>query len=121
MLCTAGLRLTSGASSARGTVAVSENETVNETVRFRRFVCTSWQLDPHLKLLFWGGGGHINPHINWVLERLGFKDARTTIPKWLQRGLLDPLDLTVSSILKQIVRGVSSEVMLRDSEGELFS
>ena len=102
----------SRASPARDTVTLGEED----TLRLRKFVCTSWQLNPHLKLLFWGGSGHFNPHINWVLEKLGFKDARTTIPKWLQRGLLDPLDLTVASILKQIVNEVSSELMSRQGK-----
>lgn len=114
---TVALRPDSRAPSTPGTtpdtVTLSEDKS-----RLRKFVCTSWQLDPHLKLLFWGGSGHFNPHINWVLDKLGFKDARTTIPKWLQRGLLDPLDLTVASLLKQIVSEVSSELMPLPSKAE---
>ena len=52
----------------------------------------------------WGGagGGHVNPHVNWLLEMLGFKQARTTVPKWIQRGLMDPLDMIVANALAKI-------------------
>ncbi len=47
--------------------------------------------------------GHFNPHITWVLETLGFEHARTTIPKYIQRGLMDPLDLGIASIVELLV------------------
>lgn len=48
--------------------------------------------------------GEFNPHINWLLERLGFKDARTTIPKWVQRGAMDPLDKAVAVVVELLVQ-----------------
>lgn len=33
-----------------------------------------------------------------VMNRLGFAQAQTTIPKWIQRGLVDPVDKGLSSL-----------------------
>ena len=67
-----------------------------------------WELDPHLLLLS-TVSGQFNPHISWVLERLGFKHARTTIPKWVQRGAMDPLDFVVASVLELLVKLTASK------------
>ena len=74
----------------------------------RQFECVCWELDPHLLLLS-TVSGQFNPHISWVLERLGFKHARTTIPKWIQRGAMDPLDFVVASILELLVKLTASK------------
>ena len=71
----------------------------------RRFVSVHWELDPRIVLLAtaqWASG-HFNPHITWVLETLGFKQARTTIPKYIQRGLMDPLDLGIAAIVELLI------------------
>ena len=72
--------------------------------RIREFRSVRWHVDPLIKLVMWGGagGGHVNPHVNWLLEMLGFKQARTTVPKWIQRGLMDPLDMIVANALAKI-------------------
>lgn len=65
-----------------------------------------WELDPNLFLLSkaqWASG-QFNPHVNWLLEKLGFEHARTTIPKWIQRGLMDPIDLAVSLSVELLVK-----------------
>ncbi len=41
--------------------------------------------------------------IDWVLEKLGFMHAALTIPKWLQRGAMDPMDIALSLLLKQLI------------------
>lgn len=74
----------------------------------RQFECVCWELDPHLLLLS-TVSGQFNPHISWVLERLGFKHARTTIPKWVQRGAMDPLDFVVASVLELLVKLTASK------------
>ena len=74
----------------------------------RQFECVCWELDPQLLLLS-TVSGQFNPHISWVLERLGFKHARTTIPKWIQRGAMDPLDLVVASVLELLVKLTASK------------
>ena len=47
--------------------------------------------------------GQFNPHISWLLDKLGFKDAPTTIPKWIQRGAMDPLDMAVSAAVELLI------------------
>ena len=47
--------------------------------------------------------GQINPHISWLLEKLGLDHARTTIPKYVQRGLLDPIDLAIATTLELLL------------------
>lgn len=74
----------------------------------RQFVCVCWELDPHL-LLLTTVSGQFNPHINWLLETLGFEHARTTIPKWIQRGAMDPLDMVISRILELVVKLTASK------------
>lgn len=74
----------------------------------RQFECVCWELDPQLLLLS-TVSGQFNPHISWVLEKLGFKHARTTIPKWIQRGAMDPLDLVIASVLELLVKITASK------------
>ena len=71
----------------------------------RRFVNIHWELDPRLILMAkaqWASG-QVNPHINWLLTTLGFEHARTTIPKGIQRGLMDPLDLGIASLVEKLI------------------
>lgn len=69
----------------------------------RRFECVHWELNPHLCLLT-TVSGQFNPHISWLLEKLGFSDAQTTIPKWIQRGAMDPLDKVVATAVELLVK-----------------
>ena len=47
---------------------------------------------------------------------LGFREARTTIPKWIQRGLMDPLDLGISSLVELLVQAAATKkTQLKDS------
>ena len=72
----------------------------------RRFTNIHWELNPNLLLMSksqWASG-QFNPHINWLLERLGFEHARTTIPECIQRGLMDPVDLAVSLSIELLVK-----------------
>ena len=48
--------------------------------------------------------GQFNPHISWLLEILGFKHACTTIPKSIQRGLMDPLGLGIASLVELLIK-----------------
>ena len=48
------------------------------------------------RLISWAGS-KIEPYgVDFILQRLGFTQARTTIPKWIQRGACDPLDKLLS-------------------------
>jgi hypothetical protein len=69
----------------------------------RQFKCVLWQLEPRLTLLS-SVSGEFNPHISWLLEALGFKHARTTIPKWVQRGAMDPLDRAVAVAVELLIQ-----------------
>ena len=69
----------------------------------RQFQCVHWQLEPRLTLLS-SVSGEFNPHISWLLERLGFKHAQTTIPKWVQRGAMDPLDKVLALAVEILVQ-----------------
>ena len=37
----------------------------------------------------------------YILNKLGFSQARTTIPKWVQRGAKNPLDKILSLVLSR--------------------
>lgn len=60
-------------------------------------------ITPSFRLLSWAGKS-IEPYgVDYILQKLGFSHARTTIPKWLQRGSLDPLDKLLALILLRLV------------------
>lgn len=57
----------------------------------------------HYRLLSWAGKS-IEPYgIDYILNKLGFSHARTTIPKWLQRGFMDPLDKVEALLMLQLL------------------
>lgn len=56
------------------------------------------------RLLSWGGKS-IEPYgVDYILQKLGFAHARTTIPKWLQRGFMDPLDKVLAVLVLRMVQ-----------------
>lgn len=70
---------------------------------FRHFECQTWHLEPTVRLLSWAGKS-IEPYgIDYILNKLGFSHARTTIPKWLQRGFMDPLDKIQALMMLQLL------------------
>lgn len=70
---------------------------------WRNFECQTWHLEPTVRLLSWAGKS-IEPYgIDYILNKLGFSHARTTIPKWLQRGFMDPLDSLVALLITQLL------------------
>lgn len=82
---------------------------------WRRFDCTTWHLEPTVRLLSWAGKS-IEPYgIDYILNKLGFSHARTTIPKWLQRGFLDGMDKLEALLIMQLLslvkddRGITNE------------
>ncbi|KAH6936127.1 hypothetical protein HPB50_013552 [Hyalomma asiaticum] len=73
---------------------------------FRDYQCYTWHLEPTVRLLSWAGKG-IEPYgVDYILHKLGFSHARVTIPKWLQRGCMDPLDLFLSLMLARMLKAV---------------
>lgn len=76
---------------------------------WRRFDCTTWHLEPTVRLLSWAGKS-IEPYgIDYILNKLGFSHARTTIPKWLQRGFLDGMDKLEALLIIQLLSLVKDD------------
>uniref|UniRef100_A0A182JTV4 Bridge-like lipid transfer protein family member 1 C-terminal domain-containing protein n=1 Tax=Anopheles christyi TaxID=43041 RepID=A0A182JTV4_9DIPT len=76
---------------------------------WRHFNCKTWHLEPTVRLLSWAGKS-IEPYgIDYILNKLGFSHARTTIPKWLQRGFMDPLDKVEALLMLQLL------IMVKDN------
>lgn len=64
------------------------------------------------RLLYWAGPKIDPVGVDYILQKLGFQHARTTIPKWIQRGCMDPLDKILSVMVDKLV------VVLRENKGE---
>lgn len=63
----------------------------------------------YFRLLSWAGKS-IEPYgIDYILQKLGFSHARTTIPKWIQRGFMDPLDKVLAVIMLRMVLAIREE------------
>ncbi|XP_025833255.1 uncharacterized protein KIAA1109-like, partial [Agrilus planipennis] len=73
------------------------------TKDWRNFSCKTWHLEPTVRLLS-VAGKYIEPYgIDYILQKLGFSHARVTIPKWLQRGFMDPLDAILAVLTLNMV------------------
>lgn len=61
------------------------------------------------RLLSWAGK-RIDPvGVDYILQKLGFQHARLTIPKWMQRGCMDPLDKILSVLVKKLVTALKEQ------------
>lgn len=70
---------------------------------WRHFNCKTWHLEPTVRLHSFVVKS-IEPYgIDYILNKLGFSHARTTIPKWLQRGFMDPLDKIEALLMIQLL------------------
>lgn len=47
--------------------------------------------------------------MDYILQKLGFSHARTTIPKWMQRGFMDPLDKVLAVLMLRMITVVREE------------
>ncbi|XP_053666304.1 bridge-like lipid transfer protein family member 1 [Anopheles marshallii] len=100
----------SASSGVSGTAAKHVNIVVEKSdlesfmrTDWRHFNCKTWHLEPTVRLLSWAGKS-IEPYgIDYILNKLGFSHARTTIPKWLQRGFMDPLDKVEALLMLQLL------------------
>ncbi|MGH0163852.1 UNVERIFIED_CONTAM: hypothetical protein FKN15_068207 [Acipenser sinensis] len=87
-----------------------KEETINyTTVDWREFICNTWHLEPTLRLISWTGRKIDPVGVDYILQKLGFHHARTTIPKWLQRGVMDPLDKVLSVLIKKLGTALQDE------------
>ncbi len=58
----------------------------------------------HFRLISWAGK-RIDPvGVDYILQKLGFQHARLTIPKWMQRGVMDPLDKVLSLLVLRLIQ-----------------
>lgn len=48
--------------------------------------------------------------MDYILQKLGFAHARTTIPKWMQRGFMDPLDKVLSVLVSRMLTVAREEL-----------
>ncbi|CAL8082184.1 unnamed protein product [Calicophoron daubneyi] len=71
----------------------------------RTYEIIHWSLSPECRWLLATSIGV--PAFDKLLESIGFHKARVTIPKWLQRGVMDHLDLGTSILLKAITQLVA--------------
>ena len=54
-------------------------------------------------LLTWAGKKIDPVGVDFILQKLGFQHARLTIPKWMQRGCMDPLDKMLSLLVSKLI------------------
>lgn len=92
-------------SRQRSAVPASENQPLPaldeaKSDDTRRFICpdTKWKLQPTIKLLT-AYGNEVEPiGADYILQKLGFRHARLTIPKWVQRGIMDPCEQSMAIV-----------------------
>ncbi|MEQ2309795.1 hypothetical protein AMECASPLE_002234, partial [Ameca splendens] len=93
-----------------GSTDKDRDEGINyTTVDWREFMCNTWHLEPTLRLISWTGRKIDPVGVDYILQKLGFHHARTTIPKWLQRGVMDPLDKVLSVLIKKLGTALQDE------------
>ncbi|XP_065669615.1 bridge-like lipid transfer protein family member 1 isoform X3 [Hydra vulgaris] len=81
----------------------SRNSSIATECKYREFRSKGWKVEPRVRFLSWAGQQMDPVSIEWVLEKLGFMHAALTIPKWAQRGALDPLDLTLARLMEKLL------------------
>nr|XP_039251251.1 transmembrane protein KIAA1109-like isoform X2 [Styela clava] len=80
-----------------------------DPIDLRDFVCNTWQLEPTVRLISWAGRRIEPVGVDYILHKLGFQHARTTIPKWIQRGVLDLLDKGLAIIVEKLVVAIINQ------------
>lgn len=73
----------------------------------REYECVKFDLEPTLRLISKFGSSVEPMGVDALLKSLGFHHARSTIPKWFQRGLLDNLDELMQQIIKVYLKLLS--------------
>eukprot|EP00111_Clytia_hemisphaerica_P008655 TCONS_00025304-protein len=86
----------------QATVTKTE-QAIKKEEKYREFRVKIWRLEPRISLLSWAGKRMEPVSIDWVLEKLGFTHANMTIPKWVQRGALDPMDYTLAVVMEHLL------------------
>lgn len=73
----------------------------------REFRCETWVCEPRIRFIDYMKWNP--PAIDDILKKLQIFDHRLTIPKWTQRGFLDPCDLLMATIVEQILSMANKE------------
>merc|ERR1712226_718321 len=76
---------------------------------WRKFECNTWHLEPTVRLISTFGSQIERYGVDLILSKLGFSHARTTIPKWLQRGCMDPMDKIMSIVVLKAIQSVKED------------
>lgn len=76
---------------------------------WRDYNCKTWHLEPTVRLLSVAGKYIESYGIDYILQKLGFSQARVTIPKWVQRGFMDPLDAILTVLTLHMVQAIKGE------------
>jgi len=72
-------------------------------------ICSTTYMFVCCRLLSWAGK-RIDPvAVDYILQKLGFQHARLTIPKWTQRGCMDPLDKILSMLVDKLLTSLEEE------------
>uniref|UniRef100_A0A0N4ZSK5 FSA_C domain-containing protein n=1 Tax=Parastrongyloides trichosuri TaxID=131310 RepID=A0A0N4ZSK5_PARTI len=69
----------------------------------RKYECHTWHVDPRLQFLNTNRSKWNSPVIDDILKILKIYDYRKTIPKFLQRGVLDNADVIVAFLVKEVL------------------
>ena len=76
----------------------SFEEVRSDDIRRFHIPDAKWKLQPTIKLLT-AYGNEVEPFgADYILQKLGFRHARLTIPKWLQRGIMDPCEQSMTVV-----------------------
>lgn len=83
---------------------------------WREYECKTWQLEPTIRLLHWASK-QIDPvGVDYILQKLGFAHARVTIPKWMQRGFMDPSDKVLSIVVNKFIVTLREQTETENTE-----
>lgn len=74
----------------------------------------------YFRLISWTGRKIDPVGVDYILQKLGFHHARTTIPKWLQRGVMDPLDKVLSVLIKKLGTALQDEKEKKGKDKEEY-
>jgi len=97
---------TPNSASAASASSMSEHD-------WRLFECATWHLEPTVRLRS-AFGKNVDPSVDYILQKLGFSQAKNTIPKWIQRGFMDPLDKILSVIVFNAIAAVAEDTEAAD-------
>ena len=92
--------------------AASSSSSSSAPEDWREFVCKRWHLKPTMSFLTAGVFSEpIEPSVgvDYVLDKLGFKHAKTTIPKWTQRGVMDPMDKLLAVMMTKFIQSLGEK------------